>query len=416
MIDNEIKILELFGGIGACTKAFERLGIPHKVVDYVELDDAAVSSYNAIHQTDFKPQDITKWDKDLEVDFIMHGSPCTDFSIAGTQLGGDEGSGTRSSLMYETLRIVDKLRPKYVLWENVKNLLSDKHVHNYDNYVNKMQQMGYSSFAKVLNARDYDIPQNRERIFTLSVLGDSDFQFPVGHKLDIKVQNLLEHDVPEKYYLSSKQISGMRSYMTDIINSNTIKYKNNLVELPCIVASRGRDLMNPSLRESTNNYMQTIEINIGGVSNTLTTFQKDNYVMETKKTKLCNDLVASQIVTGGEIINHSYTSSKQRPYLSDFIESTDGVVPTLTTRPDIMGYVEQLPDGLRIRKLTPLECWRLMGFDDEDFYKAAKGKTDAQLYKQAGNSIVVNVLEAILRMLFHMERDYEKVPRYKSLW
>ena len=124
MIDNEIKILELFGGIGACTKAFERLGIPHKVVDYVELDDAAVSSYNAIHQTDFKPQDITKWDKDLEVDFIMHGSPCTDFSIAGTQLGGDEGSGTRSSLMYETLRIVDKLRPKYVLWENVKNLLS----------------------------------------------------------------------------------------------------------------------------------------------------------------------------------------------------------------------------------------------------------------------------------------------------
>ena len=108
----KIKVLELFGGIGACTKAFERLGIDFEVVDYVEIDKYAVKSYNAMHNTNYEPQDIQKWDKNIYVDFIMHGSPCQDFSLAGLQAGGDEGSGTRSSLMYETIRIVEKLKPK----------------------------------------------------------------------------------------------------------------------------------------------------------------------------------------------------------------------------------------------------------------------------------------------------------------
>ena len=123
---NMLKILELFGGIGACSKALERIGIDYEIADYVEIDKYAVKSFNAIHNTNFEPQDITKWDKDIEVDLIMHGSPCQDFSLAGLQAGGDEGSGTRSSLMYETLRIVEKLKPKYVIWENVKNMISKK--------------------------------------------------------------------------------------------------------------------------------------------------------------------------------------------------------------------------------------------------------------------------------------------------
>ena len=121
-----MKILELFGGIGACSKALENLGIEYEIVDYVEIDKYAVASFNAIHETNFNPQDICDWNKNIEVDLIMHGSPCQDFSISGKQAGGDEGSGTRSSLMYETLRIVEKLKPKYVIWENVKNLLRDR--------------------------------------------------------------------------------------------------------------------------------------------------------------------------------------------------------------------------------------------------------------------------------------------------
>jgi DNA (cytosine-5)-methyltransferase 1 len=138
----ELKVLELFGGIGAIRKALVRTSIPFKVVDYVEIDKYAVQSYNMINGTNFEPQDITKWDKEIEVDFIMHGSPCQDFSLAGKQAGGDEGSGTRSSLMYETLRIVDKLKPKYVLWENVKNAISKKHIHNFNKYLQTLELGG----------------------------------------------------------------------------------------------------------------------------------------------------------------------------------------------------------------------------------------------------------------------------------
>ena len=151
----QIKILELFGGIGACSKAFKRARIPYKVVDYVEIDKYAVASYNAINNTNFEPQDITTYDKDIDVDLIMHGSPCQDFSIAGLQKGGDKGTGTRSSLMWNTVDIVEKVKPKYIIWENVKNLLGTKHKHNFDSYIEIMNKLGYNSYYKILNAKDF---------------------------------------------------------------------------------------------------------------------------------------------------------------------------------------------------------------------------------------------------------------------
>ena len=204
----KIKVLELFGGIGACTKAFERLGIDFEVVDYVEIDKYAVKSYNAMHNTNYEPQDIQKWDKNIQVDFIMHGSPCQDFSLAGLQKGGDLGSGTRSSLMYETIRIVEKLKPKYVVWENVKNVISKKHKHNFDSYLSKMDELGYTNYWQVLNAKDFEIPQNRERVFTVSIRKDIDsgFEFPVGKDLKLKLKDMLEKKVDEKYFLSEKMM------------------------------------------------------------------------------------------------------------------------------------------------------------------------------------------------------------------
>ena len=160
-----LKVLELFAGIGACSKALDNLDIKHEIVDAVEIDKYAIKAFNAIHGTNFDSQDVTKWDKDIDVDLIMHGSPCQDFSIAGKQAGGDKDSGTRSSLMYETLRIVEKLKPKYVIWENVKNLLSKKHRHNFDAYLESMENLGYVNNYKVLNAKDYGIPQNRESLY-----------------------------------------------------------------------------------------------------------------------------------------------------------------------------------------------------------------------------------------------------------
>ena len=200
--------------MGACTKAFERLNIEFEIADYVEIDKFAVASYNAIHGTHFQPQDIRNWNKDIEVDFIMHGSPCQDFSIAGKQKGGDENSGTRSSLMYETLRIVEKLKPKYVVWENVKNVISERHKHNFYNYLNRMENLGYRNSYDLLNAMDFGIPQNRVRMFVVSVRKDLDFEFvfPQKKELNICLKDLLEDKADNKFFLTDEQINLLKTH------------------------------------------------------------------------------------------------------------------------------------------------------------------------------------------------------------
>lgn len=346
-----IKVLELFAGIGACSKALERLNIEHEIVDAVENDKFAIASFNAIHNTNFECQDIREWNKDIEVDLIMHGSPCQDFSIAGKQAGGDEGSYTRSSLMYETLRIVEKLKPKYVIWENVKNLLSTKHRHNFEAYLERMTELGYKNYYQVLNAKDYGVPQNRERVFSVSILDGRKYLFPEPVPLEKKLKDYLEDEVDEKYYLSDRQVSCL-------INANYDQNKRFY--------------------------------KVDGVSPTISTMgggQRQPKIMIKTANKTGYDLA-----TDGDGIDLAYPDSKTRRG-----RVGHGVSKTLPTS-DSQGVM----DGYRIRKLTPKECWRLMGFDDNDFEKAAKVNSNAQLYKQAGNSIVVNVLEVILKNLMEI--------------
>lgn len=165
---NKIKVLELFGGIGACTKALERLGIDYETADYVEIDKYAVKSFNAIHNTNFEPQDITTWNKDIEVDLICGGFPCQDISLAGQQKGIIKGE-TRSGLMYEMMRIIHKLKPKYVITENVRNLLSDKFRPQLEEYLCFLNDNGYKVTMDMLNSKDYGVPQHRERVFIIGV-------------------------------------------------------------------------------------------------------------------------------------------------------------------------------------------------------------------------------------------------------
>ncbi len=248
-----LRILELFGGIGAFSAALDRLAIPYTITDYIEIDKYAVQSYNAIHGTQFEPQDITQWDKDVDVDFIMHGSPCQDFSIAGLQAGGDKDSGTRSSLMYETVRIVQKLKPKYVLWENVANMLSDKHRHNFDAYWEAMESFGYHNASYTLNAKDYGIPQNRVRIFTLSVLNeywkDEYFIPPKGKKLEKCLADILEQNVEEKYYLSDKLVQSLLKHKE--------KHKAQGHGFGCEIKDVYQDIANAILFSITQGYMNT---------------------------------------------------------------------------------------------------------------------------------------------------------------
>lgn len=399
---NKIKLLELFGGIGACSKAIERLEIDYEIADYVEIDKYAVASFNAMHNTNFIPQDICQWNKDIEVDLIMHGSPCQDFSLAGQQAGGDEGSGTRSSLMYETIRIVEKLKPKYVIWENVKNVISKKHRHNFNNYIERMDELGYRSYYQVLNAKDYGIPQNRERVFTISIKKDINktFIFPEKQYLKLKLKDMLEDNVDEKYYLSDKMIKYISA--TGTANFRNPDCKINLDIARPLTTDQNK-------RAGTTNYLSDKLPNnydLNGCSY-LRNFGSKGKLQDKE---FCDTLTASMGTGGGNIPILKIKNNTKQGYLE--AQAGDGVytntstkrgtvqkgmIQTLTTFQD-KGVV--LPD-LRIRKLTPKECWRLMGFDDEDFIKAKKVCSDTQLYKQAGNSIVVNVLEGIIYNLFN---------------
>lgn len=372
-----IRVLELFAGIGACSKALTNLGIEHEIVDAVEIDKYAVKSFNAVHGTNFEPQDITTWDKDIECDLIMHGSPCQDFSVAGKGAGGDKDSGTRSSLMYETLRIVDKLKPKYVIWENVKNLLSKKHRHNFDAYLDAMEALGYSSKYQVLNSKDYGVPQNRERVFTVSirntitsaafVMSDGTkkpivyseidgFNFPEPINLKKRLKDVLEDSVDEKYYLTEGRIKAIQTW-EDRQKENGRGFRFDVKDGDSI----GRAITTSGDRPSTTNYIK--------VKNA---------------TKRGYDLA-----TDGDSINLQFPNSTTRRG-----RVGHGVSQTLQAN-SAMGVL----NDYRVRKLTPKECWRLMGFSDNDFAKAEKVNSNTQLYKQAGNSIVVDVLMAIFREL-----------------
>ena len=336
-----LKVLELFGGIGACTKALKRLGVDFSVVDYVEIDKHAVNSYNAMNGTFFKPQNISQWDKNLETDLIMHGSPCQDFSLAGLQAGGSEGSGTRSSLMWETLRIVKKLKPRYVVWENVKNILSSRHKVIFDNYLRIMESLGYDNYYKILNAKDFGIPQNRERVFVVSIRKDllKDLYPPQRVVLERDITDILDKDVDEKYFLDS--------------NADTL-----------------------SLFTSTQAQMITSDGNIYRYIG--------SKVVDKFEVGDCADISFPHGYNKGNRVFKGYCPCINTTTVKSFI------VKLRTSK-----------NEERIRKITSKECWRLMGFDDEDFDKASKVCSDAQLFKQAGNSIVVDVLVAIFKNLLY---------------
>ncbi|MBY6973066.1 UNVERIFIED_ORG: DNA (cytosine-5-)-methyltransferase [Clostridium botulinum] len=201
-----IQTLELFGGIGSPRIAFRNIGIDVKAIDYVEIDEKAVKSYNAMFKKDlaYKTQSVVNYN--LKPDILIHGSPCQDFSIAGHQKGADEGTETRSSLMWETINIIKQMgvwKPRIVIWENVKNVLSKHMRHNFNKYLDEMQKLGYTSNYAILNAMDFGLPQNRNRVFTVSCLDGTMFNFETLEKRPMRnIKEFLEDTKEEKYIVS----------------------------------------------------------------------------------------------------------------------------------------------------------------------------------------------------------------------
>ena len=406
---NKLKVFEAFSGYGSQSIALRNIGIPYEVVAISEIDKYAIKAYESIHGSVLNLGDISKIKvEDIpKHDLFTYSFPCQDISVAGNTKGIIRGQ-TRSGLLYECERIIEGCKPKYLLLENVKNLVGKKFKQQFDEWLKYLEGLGYTNYWKVLNAKDYGIPQNRERVFVISILGEHNpYEFPSKIPLDKCIADILEAEVDEKYYINKPFKSVNKGHQADgeskilcegnvnpsgkgmngnIFNPKGISptlttnkgegqkilieahtkviceqrsdeglrfFKDNVcgmirtinsggdkrvIELPCICASRGRNPNNPSSRVAGEPTEQRLEFNIKGTSNTITTVQKDNYLVE-----------------------QSY----------------------------------------RIRKLTPRECFRLMGLKDDDIDKIqATGISNTQQYKMAGNSIVVDVLEAIFKNLF----------------
>ena len=391
-----ISVITLFTGIGAQEAALKRLGVNFKVVGISEIDKYAIQSYTAINGPTHQYGDITKIERLDYADLWTYSFPCQDLSVAGKQAGIKEG--TRSGLLMEverllTTAVIEGNAPKFLLLENVKNLVGKKFKPDFDKWLETLDALGYRNYWQVLNAKNYGVPQNRERVFVMSIRKDieCDYKFPEPVVLTKRLKDVLEPQVDEKYYLSDKVLQNLKTtsfhserdriqekeYCACLLAKDYKGPKCVIEPLAC--ASRGRNPDNPSDRSVGQHLEQRIEVNQTGCSNTLTSVEKDNYVIEPKITE----------VIGSTQKNAFHGDGSISPSITSAMGMGGGQIP-------MCKY-----ENYRIRKLTPKECWRLMGFTDEEFDAAqASGVSNSQLYKQAGNSIVVDVLVGIFKQLF----------------
>lgn len=568
----KLRLIELFAGYGSQALALKYENIPFQHWFVCDFDKYAIQAYNQLHGTNFPTTDIRNVTaKDLNIVdtnqftyLLTYSFPCQDLSKAGKGKGMSKDDNTRSGLLWEVERLLNECKelPQYLLMENVPDVIGSKNIKDFAKWIEFLDRLGYKSYYQLLNAKDYGIPQNRNRCFMVSILDKSRiYEFPKPIPLKLKLKDMLEDNVDEKYYLSEKALNGVLNTKFQSSKLESRIEKDGIIPTLC-----ARDYKDPKLvmvgtlqgghREPDDN---PIKVNVKEYANYITWEDKkgrlntqdhraflpekicgtvpamergipkilvedipnpftvedylsgkyDDYInrigmliedcddyeewhrnqyipipeatkkgyaeahegdgvyldrphqkrgvvqkgmIQTIKTsgsdvgvvvrdtrnlkeKLCDELIQSGIVKGGEIINHSYTNEKKNPNsrltLEDYIETKDGIMPTLTTRPDTLGVVvvgeHRRDEGLRtfkddvigtlrtneacgdkvvvtnpplrIRKLTPKECWRLMGVKDDDFDKL-HDISNSQLYKLAGNSIVTNVLQAIFRKMF----------------
>lgn len=510
-----IRVLSLFSGIGAFEKALTRLGIPFEIINYCEIDPYPSKAYSIIHNI---PEEKNLWDvkkidlkKLPDFDLLTWGFPCTDVSVAGKSeglklkcndcgkefnlaelidgscpycLSGNVESNTRSGLYFEGYKVLLAKKPKYSVIENVKGLINKKNKKSFQQILKDLEDAGYNNYWKVLNAKDFGVPQNRERVFIVSIRKDikQDFEFPIGFDSGIRLKHILEPVVDEKYYIPQERCERLLNELKSKIKI----FPNNIIQLtnpsfsqqriyspkgnaptiaagnngggkePCKIIEfyKTNDNKNPK-NESNNKILQVGMIDIHGneqvrrvynpegLAPTLNTMQGGHRQPKIivcdiyKKHINCNNPSldgANKLLCIGNIYEKKSEQKdkkiKQRQGYR--IYSPEGIACTQVAKGGGLGgatglyavydpYNGTLPKDqeattlqenysngniqliyvLRIRKLTPLECFLLMGFDREDFKKLREyGFSDTRLYKMAGNSIVVNVLEHIFKELF----------------
>ena len=550
----KITVFELFSGIGAQARGIKNTGLfDCEVLGTADIEKEAMVSYASIHNgLDLSEEvslkgnrlkryylamkksknvgDVSKLVSLPEVDMLTYSFPCTNFSVAGRQqgsvwtckdckyiynplsisvdkryicpnCGGNNIKSTQSGLLYEVERLLVKAKeegklPKYLLLENVKNLVSKKFIKEFEGWLERLDTLGYNTYYKVLNAKNCGVPQNRERVFAVSILKELDkgkFTFPEPFDLEIKLKDLLEDEVDNKYYVSdekvqrfiqnnpkldlTKEVLGTCHKKNDLGCSTRNRVYNSEKLSPTLMSTMYKDPTKVMETNSINNSSKasnTVEVeqlgNIVGTGNwdnpqrgriyssvgcspalnscsggghepkILCGIDKSN--VDAKVREISNCLVANEHTGLGnrqsegtavlECIGNLNPSGKG---MNGNVFSEEGLAPTLTTnKGEGNKIIQELKLGLeqekeretetetvshelteiskraclRIRKLTPKECWRLMGFEDSDIEKAQKnGVSDSKLYMQAGNSIVTNCIELIMEHLYKAQYDPE---------
>jgi DNA (cytosine-5)-methyltransferase 1 len=336
----KIKLFEAFAGIGTQALALKYQGIPYESVGISEIDKFAITSYEAIHGPVKNYGDIKLMETIPECDIFTYSFPCQDLSRAGSQRG--MLSSTRSGLVYEVLRLLRETenKPKVLLMENVTALFQSKFIEQFKEIQKELENLGYKNYTKKMNAKDYGVPQNRPRVFMVSILGEGTFEFPKTVPLEKNISSVLEEVVDPKFYITT----ALYDYFTDM------KDRNGYV--------RGARFHPKAIDDP---YAYAITTNTGNRPT-------DNFI----KDNMC--------------------SNRAKRFYEE-------VLPTMKEYKEGVRTViaENKERLVNLRKLTPKECWRLMGIKDDDFYKAQEVCSNTRLYEQAGNAIVVDVLELIFK-------------------
>lgn len=366
-ITKPIRLIELFAGYGSQAMALKRIGAKFEHYRVVEFDKYAMASYNAVHGTDFPTMDITKvHSEDLNICdtnaftyLLTYSFPCTDLSVAGKQAGMSKGSGTRSGLLWEVERILKEIKgssgelPQILFMENVPQVHSQDNMPDFRKWLDFLESLGYTNYYQDLNAKNYGVAQNRERCFMFSFLGEYNYHFPQPIQLTKRICDYQEEVIDEKFYVSDKALKGFAEHAK-------------------------------KQKEKGNTFHAVIK-DVDDISSTISArYYKDG--------SDCLIKVAGKI--------NSSQDGK--------VVYTDGIALTLTSghynvpkiaEPAIRKSYESVKLQHSIRKLTPRECGRLMGVYDEDIDKMAAVNSNTQLYKQFGNSIVVDVMCAMFKNL-----------------
>lgn len=353
---------------------------------------------NLVNISSVKATDLEITDTD-KYDYIMtYSFPCQDLSLAGKRAGMDEDSETRSSLLWQVQRLLDELKdlnqlPQVLLMENVPQVMAQDNLQNMEKWDAFLSSLGYKSYIKNLIATDYGIPQIRNRTFMISILGEYSYSFPRKEPLELILSDMLEDDVDEKYYLSNKMIGAFTSH------HDKYPRKERFIQA----------LKNP---------------NENNVANTITTRAgqrpTDNFIIDEKRTKKYKNYVSwedekgrintqdHRVYDGDVVVREEYQGMYQYSKSDKFMQGKDRFTKNkelantiLTTQKEgvVVKNTATNTHDLRIRKLTPKECFRLMGVKDDDYYKIAKNQSNSSLYHLAGDSIVVNVLMAIFKQI-----------------